>query len=195
MTLPTAFCWSKFGVESGESSESIIARKDTERRMNGGTFLWGIGNSIGPSLSVLVERTSDPVVAFTPMQSRAAPQDERPQRVVRWTSATGLDGLPFELPEHSTVISRAADGARGRRHYALVCHADADIRSMQAGAVFDSGPLRNLISGSRVGSSQVTSVVQSVGIGTGRSYSVRILARLVYPYMLELHEPELVRSS
>lgn len=192
MTLPLVFCWTKFGVESGENTDVIFDRKDRERQLNGGTFLWGIGNSVGPSLLALLRRTTAPVVVFTPIISRPSPTDVNPERVVEWTSARGLDGMEFDIPACSKVVSRAVDGPRGQRHYSLVCSAPNDLREVNVDAQFGSASVRNLVSGSPVGSSQVTSVVESTGEDGGRAYSVRVVAELVYPYMLELSRPVLV---
>ena len=48
--LPTIFCWTRFGGEAGEPIEQILFRKEQERLANGGVFLWGIGNAVGPSI-------------------------------------------------------------------------------------------------------------------------------------------------
>ena len=76
--LPEAFCWTKFGVEAGEPPLSIFQRKELERRRNGGIFLWGIGQSIGPSLPDLLRVTPSPEVLFSPIRTPAAAHDVSP---------------------------------------------------------------------------------------------------------------------
>jgi hypothetical protein len=188
-SLPEAFCWSKFGAEAGESPDSILSRKEDERTRNGGIFLWGIGNSIAPSLRVLLDSTASPAVIFTPMLSRPASRDVNPPAVARWHSATGLDGNAFNLPKHSTVTSRIDPEGRARRHFALVCHSDVALTNPPQGLMDDS-TLRNLRTGSRVGSSQVTSVVKRVSMRSEgpERYPIAIRAHLTYPYLVSLND-------
>src|SRR5436190_21777164 len=103
--LPGVFCWTKFGAEAGESAASIFQRKELERKRNHGVFLWGIGNSILPSLVHLLDATDEPQVLFSPMRSAAASRDSRPSRLIVWSKAIGYDGLPFTMPTHSVVTS------------------------------------------------------------------------------------------
>lgn len=189
VAIPQVFCWSKFGTEAGEPIEEIRARKERERQEGGGLFLWGIGNSIAPSIKLLVDVDPRPSVLFTPMLSRAAQIDVRPAGVVQWRSGLGLDGRPHQVPDHCQVTSRTSGGsARPRAHYALVCSSENPIDVDETGAQFSRGDVVNFASGSPVGSSQVTAVVERSGpadvCGTG--YAVSFRATLVYPYVLRL---------
>ena len=188
MVLTTAFCWSKFGIEAGESERSILARKDAERVANGGAFLWGIGSSIRPSLIDLLATTDRPEVLFTPMLSRPSPRDTEPAAVGAWRSATGLDGRPYRLPEHTLVTSGSATSTPSRDHFALVCRSDAPIPDDTRVEWLDDTTLRNLRTGSRVGSSQVTAVVASVVAQppSRPRYRVAFRARLQAPYLVTL---------
>lgn len=190
--LPKVFCWSKYGAEAGEDVSRIIRRKDRERELNGGIFLWGIGNSIRPSLEILVRECVRPQVLFTPMLSRPARIDVAPPEVATWCSAVGIDGLPYKLPPFSAVTSRFSGSTRGSRHFALVCRSvDALVDSPAISCGFGAGDVRNLLTNNVVGASQVTSVVRSSAMGeTGsRKYDVRFRADLVYPYMVTLGSP------
>lgn len=188
MLHPDAFCWSKFGTEAGEPAEKILARKELERQRNGGTFLWGIGTSIRPSLMALLQETSDPQVLFTPMLSAPSRVDVAPDQVVLWTAGIGMDGTKYELPAYSRVTSRASR----RGHFALVCSNDIglDESGRSVGSIDRSG-VCNLLTGSAVGSSQVTSVVRRVAGSRRmqRPYCVAFTARLTYPYLVSLHSP------
>lgn len=195
MALPGMFCWSKFGAEAGEPATQIIERKEHERRQNGGVFLWGIGNSIRPSLTQLVQQCGTPEVLFTPMQSRPSERDVSPSEIYLWQDAIGMDGRPYLLPCFSAVTSRAPSRRAIARHFALVCMSDEPLRMLPAGDCrFSVGAVRNLRTGSEVGSSQVTSVVrfEPNASGQGRTYSVTFRAGLVYPYLATLHNPVLV---
>lgn len=188
---PESFCWSKFGTEAGEEVESILARKERERSKNGGVFLWGIGNSIWPSLRALLVVNKSPSVVFTPMLSPAANIDVNPEYVATWSAAMGMDGSRFEIPKYSMVSSRY-DPKRRRRHFALVCASDTELRDNSAdGPPLYRSELRNFLSGTEVGASQVTAVVRRVAKSKRdeRPHRVAFTATLIYPYLVELLEP------
>ena len=188
-SLPEAFCWTKFGAEAGELPFSIFQRKELERYRNGGVFLWGIGQSIGPSLPELLGVTPAPEVLFSPIRTSAAAHDASPVQVVLWCDAVGYDGRRFRLPEHSLVTSRM-DPARPRSgHYALVCHAGSPILEREdKGQYLALDALRNLRSGTSLGASQVTAIVRRIRTTTPSrvEYPVVARARLVYPYLVRL---------
>lgn len=192
MDLPGAFCWSKFGAEAGEPAGQIIRRKEYERRSNDGIFLWGIGNSIRPSLALLLKECEEPEVLFTPMLSRAAVADSAPKEVVLWQEAVGIDGNNYDIPTWSAVTSRASVRGSVPRHFALVCGSDVSLHeSGDDESEFTVASVRNLGTGSPVGPSQVTSVVKlQEGVGnSGRSYKVAFRARLVPPFLITLYSP------
>jgi hypothetical protein len=73
-------------------------------------------------------------------------------------------------------------------HYALVCHRQQPLALEDEGTV-DVGSLVNLLSGNRVGASQVTSVVRQVRTAARPLlYPVALRARLVAPYFVRLSE-------
>lgn len=190
--LPQVFCWTKFGAEAGEQPLSIFKRKELERSRNGGVFLWGIGQSIGPSLPDLLRVSPAPEVLFSPMRSAAAARDASPAQVVLWCHAVGYDGHRFRLPEYSLVTSRM-DPARPRSgHYALVCEAGEPIPEPEGkGHRLSLEALRNLRSGTALGASQVTAIVRRLpATAPARiEYPVAARARLVYPYLVRLSRP------
>lgn len=191
MALPNEFCWTKYGTEAGETTTSILARKEAERRAEGGVFLWGIGSSIRPSLKVLLERTREPQVVFTPMLSRPNTCDENPPAVGVWRTATDLFGNSFEIPRRCVVTSGSRNGEPPRRHFALVCQRD-DPLVADGGEWFNDSDLRNIRTGTQVGSSQVTAVVKRVGLGHAldRRYREAFRAQLVEPHMVVLSDWE-----
>ena len=188
--LPQRFCWAKFGAEAGEGPDAIIRRKEAERVANMGVFLWGIGNSIRPSLLALIDSTMEPIVAFTPMRSPAARRDSSPHRVGVWRNAVGLDGQPFDIPDGSQVTSGLRDDEMPTRHYALVCLQDSPLVAATNDEMWlDDEQLRNIRTGVRVGSSQVTSVVErSLSSTTRQRYRVAFSAKLVAPFHLVLSD-------
>jgi hypothetical protein len=190
LSLPPAFCWSKFGTEAGESSAEILMRKEVERAQNGGVFLWGIGSSIEPSLRDLLVATESPKVFFSPMISRPAVRDVHPIATASWHSAVGLDGEVYEIPRHSLVTSRIQPNQPKRRHFALVCRSEQPIDGLCDETWIDHLKLRNLRTGARVGASQVTSVVQRINDSRRETprYRVAFQAVLDYPYFVSLTE-------
>lgn len=189
MEPPQHFCWTKYGTEAGEPVDSILRRKEQERMENDGIFLWGIGNSIGPSVLALLESESHPEILFTPMRSRPAAKDASPTMTGRWESATTLDGLPWELPAHTVVTSGIGPNQPvPLRHYALVCRRP-DPLDADAAWWLDDAELTNLRTGSRVGGSQVTAVVRRTPSSNRRDrYTVTMRAALTSPYMVTLSE-------
>jgi hypothetical protein len=102
-----------------------------------------------------------------------------------------MDGITYELPPHSVVTSKPPGCRSGQAHYALVCWRDSELNASEPGLCVDHLEVRNLLTGSAVGSSQVTSVVKRVprGQGNTRLYQVAFRASLTYPYLVSLRSP------
>jgi hypothetical protein len=192
MALPEFFVWTRYGTESGELANSILFRKEQERIRGKGIFLWGIGNSVGPSVRKLLDHLDgeDPAMVFSPMLAAPREVDVSPAEVLVWRRAHGLDGREWSMPVGSLVTSRAGGGAsRKARHYALACYRDDPLQEDENAVGFAIKDLVNFASGNRVGHSQVTSVVKRVGRSAGGPYVAAIRAKLVYPYVVELTDP------
>jgi hypothetical protein len=188
LTIPEAFCWTRFGTEAGETISQILRRKEAERRANHGTFFWGIGNSVAQGITELVRASSQPELLFSPIKGAARVADVNPDAVVRWQSAETISGQFFRLPVGTVLTSRTA--ARKRSHYALVCHTDEPLRVSDHGHILFHA-LRNLLSGRSVGSSQVTAVVRLLrgSFLDSASYTIALRVRLVYPFFVRLRDP------
>jgi hypothetical protein len=188
LSLPSAFCWSRFGTEAGEGIDSILKRKESERRANDGLFLWGIGNSVAPGLQQLITEDADPEVLFSPIRSRPRQLDISPPHRFRWSAGETLAGERFEIPETIKVTSGAADPA-STRHYALVCAAEQPLQLADHGSV-NFNQLRNISSGRSLGASQVTAIVRhsSEQPTIANDYLIALRAKLVFPYFLRLRE-------
>ena len=185
MPVPKHFCWTRFGSEAGEAFGDILSRKEEERVLNRGMFLWGIGNAIGPSVRELIRRERDPQVIFSPIRSAPRAVDTSPKTIVVWTWGETLAGEPYPLPNHSVVTSRFDESAARKSHYALVCSSPLPLRLSEEGDKLLFGLLRNLVSGRPVGASQVTAVVSRLARQHGKAnlgpeYQVSIRASLVY---------------
>jgi hypothetical protein len=192
--LPTCFCWTRMGTEGGELLSEIVERKERERTATGGTFLWGIGNSVATSIRRLVEVDRRPEVLFSLTRTRPRKVDASPDRRVVWTSAVTPDGQLYRMPRGTRVMGGVIDGRRLPARFALVCESDQPLELRDLGSV-DFQLLRNLVSGRPLGASQVTAVVSRVGSldgEGGRRYQVAMRAALVEPYVVRLTEPIVV---
>lgn len=193
--LPEVFCWTRFGTEAGETIDQILERKELERSANGGVFLWGVGNSIAPSLPELLHRERRPELLFSPIKGAPRAGDAAPAQTAVWTRGRTVDGEVFDLPPAFRVTSRFDAGSRGSNHYALVCAVKEPLVLADCGKlVFES--LTNLLTGRKLGASQVTAVVRRTpDIGDGTEYTVALRARLVAPYFLRLGAPTIVTEE
>jgi hypothetical protein len=162
-----------------------------ERRLNGGVFLWGIGNSIAAGISELVRTTGGAEVLFSPIKSGPRPIDVAPDRYIAWTKGEAADGSTYPLPANSIVISGHAEAASRHSRYALICHSESQLVFEDVGHKVEFAGLRNLISGKPVGASQVTAVVVSdpTAEAGGTEYPVAFRAALEYPYFIRLRDP------
>jgi hypothetical protein len=189
--IPDIFCWTKMGTEAGQSLAAILHRKELERSAGGGTFAWGIGNSLGeaPNLARQMSPSGDVDVLFTPMKSAPKAVDVAPTQLLLWVYYQGRSGSRATLPEHMLVTSRG--GADKRTHYALLCQSDGPLEERHDFGAFDSSGVRNLVSMNPVGSSQVTSVVRYSGprANAESAYRVAFKARLYAEGFVKLVEP------
>lgn len=192
MPLPDYFVWTRYGTESGEAVESILDRKEQERQAAGGIFLWGVGNSVAPSVRKLLAslKGRDPYVVFSPMLAAPRAVDVAPAEVVAWQSARGIDEQEWEMPAGTLVTSRGgAAGISKSRHYALVCQRNEALRVNDSGDRFAIADLANFTSGNPVGHSQVTAVVHRTGRSPDGPYVAAVIATLAYPYVVKLSDP------
>lgn len=195
--LPEHFCWTRFGTEAGQLVAEILDRKERERLANQGVFLWGIGNAVGSGITELVRCCSEPEVLFSPIKSPPRAFDVAPESVVAWTIGETLDGDVYPLPDSSLVTSRLPIGSARASHYALVCFSVDPIELSVDGPMLAFDGLRNLLSGRRLGASQVTAVVtrETASPQTDAKYEVAFRAHLVYPYFIRLRGPVPVRHE
>ncbi len=171
-------------------TQYFIAKTKSESQL--GTFLWGIGNGLAPSMRRLVQLEKCPRVIFSPMRSAPKAGDVSPAKVVRWTVGATLDGEKYELPEGSIVTSRAPYSGGRRHHYALVCCSKSKLEINEAAEIIAFAELRNLLTGRPVGASQVTAVVKRTtaeSITSKCQISGSHRAESVYPYFVRLAEP------
>ena len=196
--LPPTFCWTKMGTESGEDLSSITLRKEWERRLGGGRFLWGIGQSLGTNADAAAAGGTPLAGIFSPMPSRPKSIDVTPGEVVLWNSWIDVTGHVRPLPLHTFVTSRATlpSGRTKDSHYALVCSSPVPLGGACELSV-SPATLRNLSTGKALGASQVTAVVAYDGecVPDLKSYPVSFVVQLEAPYFVRLANPTLLKPS
>lgn len=182
VTIPGLFCWSKMGVEAGQSLEAILRRKELERQAGNGSFAWGIGTSI-PALHQAAETSGEPLpVLFSPMSAKPKAIDEHPESIVVWLGYLS-GGCPTPLPGHMLLTSRGRS-----KHYVLFCRSDRSILESTT-MELPVDRIRNHPSGARLGASQVTSLVsygEHLPALGGRSYPIAFSAILDGPLHAQL---------
>ena len=195
--LPNAFCWTKMGAEAGQPLNGIIARKDVERDLGNGVFFWGIGSSLGQKLWAFVENLKSPDILFSPMKTKPKCVDTTPTRIFAWTAYLDKNGVKHPVPSHSLVTSRGTVGKKVKTfHYALVCHKRTTLFAGSWPQI-EWNSLRNYKSRSKLGFSQVTSLVEANNRSKSiiSSYQVLFGAKLVSPYFVKLVDPLEVPSN
>jgi hypothetical protein len=192
MNLPNAFCWTKMGDESGEPLSTILYRKELERSLGKGLFMWGIGNPLGQGLWTLVDRINKPIILFSKMKSKAKVIDSLPKKVVIWTSYLDSFGDIMPLPEHVLLTSRGSTShTLKNKHYALVCHKNKKIGQEDWEKIKVSG-FKNINSEKKkIGYSQVTAIIERNGSSHDENteYQIMFSANLVNPYFIRLIDP------
>jgi hypothetical protein len=198
--LPATFCWTKMGTESGESLEAIIRRKEWERQLGDGYFLWGIGQSLGGNARVAARDIASLRAFFSPMISKPKAIDVKPTEVVLWNAWVDGQGQIRQLPIHCFVTSRASlpSSRKKESHYALVCFSNRKLDAQQENICIFPSYLRNVTTNKPLGASQVTAVVR-VEQATDeayitKGYSISFSSELRSPYCVQLADPVLLNA-
>lgn len=185
-------------AESGEVLNSILARKELERRATGGMFFWGVGTPPARSVQSLSLREQSVDVVFSVMKSKPKSKDTHPSALLVWRRFVGSDGVSRRLPPGVLVTSRGhTSGGLKRQHYALVCRSDAPIALGNLGP-FDHSAYRNFGgTNGPVGASQVTALLrrQRPENAAAAQYRVNFRAKLEGAYWVRLADPAQVPST
>ena len=177
------------GAEAGQSLDDIIKRKESERIDGNGTFLWGIGNSLGSRFWNFIDINDNPKVIFSPMKSIAKFIDSNPSKIIKWSSYVGQDDIINEMPPNWIVTSKGMTNNKPKTsHYALVCKSVDSLLNQHHPSI-NSKTFRNFNRGTVVGSSQITSIVEVLPDNTELLYPVSFIADLTYPFFVKLINP------
>ena len=131
-----AVCLTKFGPESGETTEEILARKDLERRAGVGAhkneFWWGIGEKgTAQSIQTLISQHGANIVLFSAIKDQKPPNKGSATDALVWRKYRILGGdILHDIPKHVLITSAAVtkSGKIRTRHFALVCNSSVAIK-------------------------------------------------------------------
>lgn len=199
--LPPTFCWSRIGAEAGADLPTLVLRKEWERRLGGGRFLWGIGQSLGSSAQVAALRTGSLLALFSAAAGRprreAGKRAPQPDALV-WNAWVDVGGQVRQLPRHVFVTSSATlpSGAPREHYYALVCVSPTEL-SVGSSLRVHPERLRSVNTGKAPSPSQGTVVVDCIerdGEAGGKRHPLVFSAELEAPYFVRLTQPSLVTA-
>lgn len=206
--LPPTFCWSRIGSETGEDLPTIVLRKEWERRLGGGRFLWGINQSLGNSAQIAALRTGSLLALFSPAASRPRVADVRREDAFVWNAWVDANGQVRQLPQHVFVTSRTRlpSGKLRDHHYALVCASPTEL-TLGSGLRVQPERLRSVSTAKAPCASQGTVVVDRMdrndraeqtpraGAEFGvKGYPVAFGVELEAPYFVKLVQPTRVKA-
>lgn len=190
------------GTEAGQPLETILRRKELERKAGNGIFAWGIGNSLGssPDFAKQAAPNGNIDVLFSPMKSTPKAIDVAPTQLVLWLTYHSRERGITNLPIHMLITSRGSGalGVSKRSHYALLCERHEEINPESDPCVIDATCARNLVSKNPLGASQVTAMV-SYNISSSdiqeNPYPVTFRARMHREGFVRLSNPFLLSGS
>jgi hypothetical protein len=201
--LPPTFCWSRIGSETGEDLPTIVLRKEWERRLGGGRFLWGINQSLGSSAQVAALRTGSLLALFSPAASRSRVAEVKREDALVWNAWVDASGQVRPLPQHVFVTSRMRfpSGKPRDHHYALVCASPTEL-SIGSSLRVQPERLRSVSTAKAPCASQGTVVVDRVERAAPRAgaefgaggYPVAFGVELEAPYFVRLAQPTRVKA-
>jgi hypothetical protein len=146
-----AVCLTKFGPESGETADEILARKDLQRLSGVGAhkneFWWGVGEKgTAQSISVLISHSGANVVLFSTIKNTT----------IVWRQYSVLGSrVSHDIPKHVLITSAALakNGSLRTTHFALVCKSRVPIKMGEPVFRFSNAHYKNLGKGGKLGKS------------------------------------------
>ena len=206
-----AVCLTKFGPESGETAEEILARKELERRLGVGAhkneFWWGIGEKrTVQSISGLISQHGANVALFSAIKKQELSKNGSASNLLVWRKCRALaDSVPHDLPKHVLITSAALtkSGTPRTTHFALICKSRLPIKMGQHVFRFSNRRYRNLGKDGKPGKSargQRTTMAlvrweTSPISGAECDSLIDFSADLCAPYCVELSDPKQIPPS
>jgi hypothetical protein len=131
-----AVCLTKFGPESGETADEILARKELERRSGIGVhkneFWWGIGEKgTAQSIIGLVSQHGAQVILFSAIKNQALWNGDPASNLLVWRKYRTLGSSEsHDIPKHVLITSAVLtkSGTHRTTHFALICKSRVPIK-------------------------------------------------------------------
>ena len=201
-----AVCLTKFGPESGETADEILARKDLERRSgtraHKNEFWWGIGEKgAAQSMNRLISQHGANAVLFCAIKSQQLPENGSASDILVWRKYSVLgDRVLHDIPKHVLITSAAVtkSGRIRTTHFALTCNSRVQIEMGGRVFRFSNSHYKNLSQDGKLGKSArgrrtTTALVRSTSSpisGAECDTIIDFCADLCAPYCVELSDPK-----
>ena len=206
-----AVCLTKFGPESGETAEEIVARKDLERRAGVGThknaFWWGVAErGTARSIQTLISQHGGNIVLFSAIKDQNSPNKGSATDALVWRKYRMLGGdILQDIPKHVLITSAAVTkgGAIRTKHFALVCNSSVPLKiggrafrfSYRHYKTFSKdGKLGKSARGKRTTAALVRCTSSPIS-GAECDSVIDFYADLCTPYCVELFDPTRISPS
>lgn len=195
--LTDVVCWTRMHAESGQDIQSIIARKDVERRAGGGLFFWGVGNPPSRAIRGLASKADTIDVVFSIMKTKPKRRDSAPSGILAWRTYFDVNGVETPIPPHVLVTSRMENSTGMKKvHYALMCQSHDEL-CLSNKRPFDPSAYRNVGDAGRpISPSQVTALAVRICAESPVSdYRINLRARLTGSYWVKLGRPCVISEN
>ena len=206
-----AVCLAKFGPESGETAEKILARKDLERRAGVGAykneFWWGVGErGTAQSIQALISEHGGNTVLFSAIKDQKPPNKGSAGDALVWRKYRMLGGdILQDMPKHVLITTAAMTngGTVRTKHFALVCKSSVPLKIGGRAFRFSNAHYKNLSKDGKVGKSargkrSIAALVRwtnSPISGAECDSLADFSADLCTPFCVELFDPKLISFS
>ena len=206
-----AVCLTKFGPESGETAEEILARKDLERRSGVGAhkneFWWGVGEKgTAQSIQTLISQHGGNIVLFSAIKDQTSPNKGSATDALVWRKYRMLGGdILQDIPKHVLITSAAVTkgGTTRTKHFALVCNSSVPLKIGGRAFRFSNAHYKNLSKDGKLGKSargqRTTAALvrwtNSPISGAECDSLIDFSADLCTPYCVELFDPMRISPS
>ena len=200
-----AVCLTKFGPESGETAEEILARKDLERRSGVGghknEFWWGVGErGTAQSTQTLISQHGGNTVLFSAIKDQKPPNKGSATDALVWRKYRMLGGdILQDIPKHVLITSAAVTkgGTTRTKHFALVCNSSFPLKMGGRVFRFSNAHYKNFSKDGKVGKSATgkrttAALVRWTGSpisGAECDSVIDFYADFCTPYCVELFDP------
>jgi hypothetical protein len=207
-----AVCLTKFGPESGETAEEILARKELERRSgiraHKNEFWWGIDKKgTAQAINRLISQHGAKVLLFSAIKNQEPPKKSSASSdVLVWTKYRMPGSNPLhDIPKHVLITSAVATKSGGIRttHFALICSSSFPIKMGGRVFRFSSSHYKNLSKDGKLGRSAkeqrttaaLVRCTSSPISGAECDSIIDFSADLCAPYCVELSDPKQIPLS